>query len=176
MKLVRSLALAGAAAGITLGAVAMPAAAMATTPATSPTGTSAGICSECGWLTKPSDNFAYAVIIHFTNHTDQSIFIGPYQTEVKPGETREIANGSTFGVDIDSNFSYGSKESHHYSVRAKNPSIGTPWIDIAGSGERKLSEGEGFSHDFDGHHVDVNRGGDSSAANGYKHFNVDVRG
>lgn len=166
MKISRTIALSAAAVGITFGVVATPTIAMAA-PQTDHQQTSVSAGQDI--------KFGYAVTIHFTNHTDRPIFIGPYQTEVPPRETRVISNGSTFGVDIDSNFSYGSKDAHHYGVRAKNPSIGTPWIDIAGSGERKLDEGQGFYHEFDGHRVDVNRGGDTSSANGYKHFNVDVR-
>lgn len=164
MKLVRNLSLAGAAIGMTFCAVAMPAVSMAATP---DTGSSASVQSQ-------QDNFAYAVTIHFTNRTDQSIFIGPYQTEVKPGETREISGGKAFGVDIDSNFSFGSREAAKFSVKAKNPSFGTPWIDIAGSGERSLSEGQSFDHEFQGHQISVNRGGDTASSNGYKHFNVSV--
>lgn len=164
MKLIRTLTLAGAAVGMTFCAVAMPAVSMAATP-------------EAGTGTpgqSQQDNFAYAVHVHFTNNTDQSMFIGPYQTEVKPGETKELAQGKVFGVDIDSNFSFGSKDATKYSVKAKNPTFGTPWINIAGSGERALSEGQSFDHEFDGHKISVNRGGDTSASNGYKHFNVSV--
>lgn len=113
--------------------------------------------------------FAYGVHVTMVNETNQTLVFGTQQ--IKPGERATISNGSTFGRDIVTSYSY--ENGARYAVEAKNPSMGYPWILVANSGERTMTENTRFTTVTDGHHLEVERNGDHQT--GWKRFTIIVQ-
>ncbi|MFN8126195.1 MAG: hypothetical protein U0R64_06790 [Candidatus Nanopelagicales bacterium] len=140
-------------------AVAM--AAPAPAPATAP--------APAEHSTAQDPQFAYGVHVTMINETRSTLNFGTYT--IKPGERATVSNGSSFGRDIVTSYSYDGGQ--RYGVEAKNPSFGYPWIKVANSGERGMGERTSFTTEFDGHKVEVWRDGDRDG--GWKQFTIYVK-